>query len=90
MAAISKGWKRLLIILSVLWLVTASGFVEAERESINAFDQFDKQPPQYVFWEWSKADLLLTKQQQTRELHPRVVKILAALLIPTAGLWLVV
>lgn len=98
MAAISKGWKRLLIVLSVLWLVIASGFVIAESQSINVFDQFDKQPSQYVFWQWAPVDLLLkdystptpTKEQQMRELNPRVVNILAMLFVPTVGLWLVV
>jgi len=88
MPAIAKGWKRLLIVLSVLWVLCASGLVTAERQSINVFDQFDQPPPQYIFWEWSPIDLLAPKEQQKRELTPRLLRILTVLCGPALGLWL--
>jgi hypothetical protein len=86
---IKKGWKRLLIVLSVIWFVAASAFVIVERQSINPFDQFDKPPPQYVFWQWSPVDLLLPKEQQKRELNPKLNTILLTLSAPVVSVWFI-
>ena len=90
MAVISKGSRRLLIVLSMLWFIAASVFVVVERKSINPFDQFDKKPAQYMFWQWSPIDLLQSQAQQQRKLVPRLAPIVGVYVIPLGCLWFLV
>ncbi|NMD53842.1 hypothetical protein HG547_19765 [Shewanella sp. DNRA4] len=53
----NKGWSRLLIILSSLWLLISASFVLYERETINPFDQFDNPPGTYTFFAWQRQVL---------------------------------
>jgi len=54
---INLGWKRLLIVLSVLWVLGSITVIVYERQTINPFDQFEETLPRYEFWEWSPAHL---------------------------------
>jgi hypothetical protein len=90
---INLGWKRLLIVLSVLWLLGSITVIVYERQTINPFDQFEETLPAYGFWEWSPARLSAKKfldaepGEQLRHLSIQVVPAAVTVILPILCLW---
>jgi hypothetical protein len=90
---INLGWKRLLIVLSVLWLLSSIAIIVYEKQTINPFDQFEETLPEYVFWEWSPARLSAQKfldaepGQQLRHLSIQIAPATVIIFLPILCLW---
>ena len=53
---LNKGWSRLLIIISIVWVAYISAITTIEYNSINVFEQFEPNPPNYTFWQWAEQN----------------------------------
>jgi len=53
MIPIDRGWNRLLIVLSAIYVLSVGAAVVSEKRAINIFEQFDTVPKNHQFWEWS-------------------------------------
>lgn len=89
MVKLTKGWMRLLVAVSVLWLLVVAGVVFGEYLAHNPEDQSWNRSvvPQFYFWTWadpSTADLL-----SPRQFEPNLPRIFAALLGPLPMFWIV-
>jgi len=91
---INLGWKRLLIVLSALWLVGSITVIVYERQTINPFDQFEETLPAYGFWEWSPPARLSAEKfldaepgEQLRHLTIQVVPAAVTVILPILCLW---
>jgi len=51
----TKGWKKLLLVLSALWLLAIVAAVFIEYNSINDFERFDTNIPDHIFWTWKQT-----------------------------------
>ena len=64
---------RLLVALTVLWMLVAGGVVFAEFLSRNPNEKYDAVPATYYFWSWSTKDLFAPTQQRVFEPNlPRI------------------
>jgi hypothetical protein len=90
MKKISKGWFRLLIVITAFWVVVVCGLVLSQYLSRNPFDQFPdgREPPEYFFWHWSPIDLFAPKNEQIRQFEPNLLKIIVWIFSPVSVLWL--
>lgn len=92
MAMLTKGWVRLLIAVSVGWILIVGGVTFAEYLSHNPDDQYWDRgtPPEFYFWKWSARDPIAP----VRTFEPNLLRIVAVLLGPLPifwiGAWLVV
>jgi len=90
---INLGWKRLLIVLSILWLLGSITVIVYERQTINPFDQFDQPLPTYDFWKWSpeylSADKFLDAEpgEELRHLTIQVGTVAITAILPILCLW---
>lgn len=87
MANLTKGWVRLLVAVSVLWVLIVAGIIFAEYLSRNPDDQFWHRgvPPEFYFWKWADqatADLL-----SPRNFEPNLLRIVAILFGPLPIFW---
>ena len=90
MMKINKGWFRLLIVISALWVFYMGGLMLFEYLSRNPFDQFPdgREPSEYFFWQWSSIDLLAPAAEQVRQFEPKLLKAVLWALGPIGLLWL--
>ena len=77
------GWSRIMIVVTVAWLLILTGFTAYEHQSSNYYCRFDGfgKVCQHFFWEWiylapSKFEFTL-----------RIGRLLLLALIPIAALW---
>ena len=84
---ISKGWFRVLVVITVIWVSLIGGLMLLEYFSHNPFDQFPdgREPSKYIFWRWSA---IVLKSEQVRQFEPDLFRIVSWACIPTAFLWL--
>jgi len=80
---LTKGWVRLLVAVSVLWVLVVAGIIFAEFLARNPDDQFQDRgvPPEFYFWKWS-LDLL-----SPRTFDPNLLRIVAVLFGPLPIFW---
>lgn len=90
---INLGWKRLLIVLSVLWLLGSIIVIVYEWRAINSFDQFEETLTTYNFWEWSPEYLSAEKfldaepGEELRHLTIRFGPVAITVILPILCLW---
>jgi len=88
-ATITNGLVRLLVAVSVLWIMFSAGYVFLEYLSRNPLDQYPSSvtPAEYYFWKWSGVDLLAPVERQTRTFEPNFLRIASLLIGPTMLIW---
>ena len=85
----NKGWKRLLIAVSGLWLAISSLIIMFERESINPFDKYVTEPSTYYFYSWKFVDPFKSvTKQKNKLLTANKQRILIFVFGPILALWL--
>lgn len=86
----TSGLVRLLIAISVLWVLIASAFVFVEYLSRNPLHQFPSNgaPPEFYFWKWSGVDLFTPAEQQVRNFEPNILRIASLLIVPPILFWI--
>lgn len=77
-------WVRVLVAVSVLWVLAALGIIFVEY-------LFRDPLAEHYFWQLPGPgiDLLATTEQQIRNLEPKVLHIIFALLGPLPAFWVV-
>jgi hypothetical protein len=85
MANLTKRWVRLLVAVSVLWVLIVAGFIFAEYLSHNPDDQYWDRgiPPEFYFWKWSGLDPFAP----VRTFDPNLLRIVAVLFGPLPIFW---
>lgn len=84
----NKGWKRLLIAASGLWLAISSLTIMYERESINSFDKYVAVPSSYYFYSRTFVDPFKTEtKQKNKLLTANKQRILIFVIGPILALW---
>lgn len=78
------GWSRIMIAITVSWLLALAGIVCYEHQSSNVFCQFDGEGAvcQHIFWLWAYV------AQGKFEFTLRLGRLLYTALVPVAVLWL--
>lgn len=84
---IPEGWKRLSILIMLLWMAILVIIAIAEHQRINPFDQFDQPPSLYWFWQWTPPITHTDAAASQRELQLRLIPFLTILLLPIGLLW---
>ena len=81
---LTKGWVRLLVAASVLWVLIVAGIIFAEYLSHNPDHRYwdSGVPPEFYFWKWSLGLL------SPRTFDPNVLRIVAVLFGPLPVFWL--
>ena len=89
MAIVTKTLVRLLVAVSVLWVLLAAGYVFWEYLSRNPLDQYPSNgiPTEFYFWKWSGVDLLAPVEQQVRTFEPTFLRIGSLLIGPPVFFW---
>ena len=77
------GWSRIMVAITVAWLLALAGFVGYEHQSSNAFCQFGDNSPvcQHIFWLWAYV------APEKFEFTLRHGRLLATALVPVTVLW---
>jgi len=77
------GWSRIMIAITVAWLLVLAGFVSYEHQSSNVFCQFDGEGAvcQHIFWLWAYV------AQGKFEFTLMLGRLLTTALVPVAVLW---
>lgn len=77
------GWFRIMVVITVGWLLALAGFVAYEYQGTNVFCQFDGKGAvcQHIFWLWAYV------APGKFELTLRHGRILTTALVPNAVLW---
>lgn len=73
-------WVRVLIAVSVLWVLTTLGIIFVEY-------LFRDPLAEHYFWKLSGVDLFATTEQQIRNLEPNVLRIISVLFGPLPAFW---
>ena len=77
------GWSRIMVAITIAWLLALAGLVSYEHQSSNVFCQFDSEGAacQHIFWLWVYA------APGVSEFTLRYGRLLATALVPIALLW---
>lgn len=82
MANLTKGWVRLLVAASVLWVLIVAGMIFAEYLARNPDDQFSiSLTNEFYFWKWSLGLL------SPRNFEPNLLRMVAILFGPIPIFW---
>ncbi len=87
-----RVWVRVLVAVSVLWILLAAGAIFVEYLSRNPLDQFpnSRVPPEFYFWQWSGLDVFAPKpENQVRTFEPISLRILSFLFGPLLLIWVI-
>ena len=85
----NKGWRRLLIAVSGLWLVTSSSIILFERQSINPFEKYVTVPSVHYFYSLSFIDPFKSEiEQKNKLLSANKMRMFVFVIGPILALWL--
>ena len=78
-----SGWSRIMIAITIAWLLALAGLVVYEHQSSNVFCQFDGEGGvcQHIFWMWAHS------APEKFEFTLRLGRLLINALIPVAVMW---
>lgn len=97
-ALLTRGWRRLFIVLSIIWLISSVSWVATERYFINPFEQFDAVPKKHLYWEWGSPitplkpiaiEVKTGRKVYSRKLSIKPFVTVSAMLGPIALLWFI-
>ena len=78
-----SGWSRIMVAITVAWLLALGGFVAYEHQNSNVFCQFGVEGHvcQHIFWVWSYI------APQKFEFTLSLGRLLVTAIAPVAVLW---
>ena len=78
-----SGWSRIMVVITVAWLLVVAGLVNYEYKNNNVFCQFDGDGAacQHILWAWVYV------KPEKFEFTLMYGRLLTTALIPTVALW---